>query len=393
MIARNEAHVIEQAISSVASLVDEVIVVDTGSTDDTRSIVTRMGGKLLERPWDDDFSAPRNLSISEAKSDWILVLDADEAIASEQLPKFDELTKLSGACFELTQRHYTNDHRLSDFRPVTGTFPRWERQYLGFFESSLVRFFPNHEGLHYQGRVHELVEFSISHLNRHYIQRAGILLHHYGHTPEELARKNKHSLYGQLGRSKLTDTPNDWKGYYELGVELNKPESREESVVAFRESLTRNPGYLPTWINLGYVLCELGRLQEAQQVLSRALQLDPASSEAFCNLGVVFMRSTDWKAAERCFRMAVKLNPKYINAYLNLASTLAATRRISEAIFSLEKILELSPRHGRAKAEIGALYLVGGCRTEAREHLEAALADDSSLVEAKQNLALLQPSS
>jgi tetratricopeptide (TPR) repeat protein len=389
MIARNEGHIIEQAISSVAARVDEVIVVDTGSTDQTRDIVTRLGAKVLERPWDDDFSAPRNLSIQEAKSDWILVLDADEAIASEQLPKLDELIQSENVCYELTQRHYTNDHRLSDFQPVAGSFPKWERQYLGFFESSLVRLIPNNQGLHYQGRVHELVEFSIGQLKRHRIQRSGIILHHYGHTPEEMARKDKHSLYGQLGRSKLSDTPNDWKGYYELGVELNKPESREESVVAFRESLARNPSYLPTWINLGYVLCELGRLQESQQVLSRALQLDPTSSEAYCNLGVVCMRAADWKAAERCFKMALKLNPKYINAYLNLASTLAATRRISEAILSLERILELSPRHARAKAEIGALYLVGGCRSEARAHLEAALAEDGSLLEAKQNLALL----
>lgn len=389
MIARNEAHVIEQAIKSVSSIIHEVIVVDTGSTDDTPHVVEKLGGIVLHRPWDDDFSAPRNFSLARATGDWILVLDADEAIAAKDLNLLVGQTTQRNSCFEMKQRHYSDDHRLSDYQLVSGEYPEWERAYLGYFASGLVRFFPNHCGIHYQGRVHELVEHSIRSLGKLSVINSPVPIHHYGHTKEELARKNKHSLYGALGETKLKDNPTDWKGFYELGVELNRPERREESAAAFKESIARKADYIPTWTNLGYVLCELGRLDEARQALTNALRLDPESSEALCNLGVVFMRAKDFANAERCLKAAVRSSPTYVNAYLNLSNTLVSLRRLSEAAFYLYKVVELAPRHARARADLGALYLLAGETALATEQITTALSMDPELVEAQQNLELI----
>ena len=80
MIAKNEEQWIGQAIESVKGLVHEVILVDTGSTDATVEIAKGLGAKVFFRAWDDDFSAPRNLSIQLACGDWILVLDGHAAI-------------------------------------------------------------------------------------------------------------------------------------------------------------------------------------------------------------------------------------------------------------------------------------------------------------------------
>jgi glycosyltransferase involved in cell wall biosynthesis len=80
MIAKDEEETIRQALESVKDIVDEVIVVDTGSSDKTREIVREFGGKVIDAEWQDDFSAARNLALSEATGDYILCLDADEFI-------------------------------------------------------------------------------------------------------------------------------------------------------------------------------------------------------------------------------------------------------------------------------------------------------------------------
>ncbi|RIL09258.1 MAG: glycosyl transferase, partial [Proteobacteria bacterium] len=113
IISKDEEEWIEQCIRSVKPIISEIILVDTGSKDRTVEIAASLGAKIFERPWDDDFSAPRNLSLEKAASDWILVLDADEAIAAKDHERLVNLTREPNSCWLLTQRHYSNDPRLS----------------------------------------------------------------------------------------------------------------------------------------------------------------------------------------------------------------------------------------------------------------------------------------
>ena len=357
MIAKNEEDVIAQAIESVQLIVSEVILVDTGSSDRTCEIARSLGAKVITRKWDDDFSAPRNLSLQYASGDWILVLDADEAIAKKDLESLRRLTLDSSCAYELTQRHYSNDQRLSDFSPNRGAYPEWERSYGGHFESSLVRLFPNRAGICYEGRVHELVEHSIRRLNKHRILKSGILIHHYGHTPEAKAKKNKGKLYTPLGKAKITDNPTNWQSFFELGVEHNNNGQLEESVAAFLRSAEMNPGYVSTWVNLGYVLCELKKYKDSIASLQKAISLDPNNSEAFCNIGVVYLRMGQFPHAEKYFQIAINLAPDYVNAFCNLAKTLVYQKRISEAVNWYYRALDIMPQCLTAKLDLASIYL------------------------------------
>jgi tetratricopeptide (TPR) repeat protein len=82
LIARDEEALLPACLASVRGAVDQIVLVDTGSTDRTCQVAREAGALVLTRPWDDDFSAPRNLAASRATGDWILVLDADERLAS-----------------------------------------------------------------------------------------------------------------------------------------------------------------------------------------------------------------------------------------------------------------------------------------------------------------------
>jgi glycosyltransferase involved in cell wall biosynthesis len=86
MIVRNEEATLTACLSSVADLVDEMVVVDTGSTDDTKEVAGRFGARVFDFPWCDDFAAARNESLSHARGNWILWLDGDEY--------FDETNRL-----------------------------------------------------------------------------------------------------------------------------------------------------------------------------------------------------------------------------------------------------------------------------------------------------------
>lgn len=91
MIVKNEAAHLAQCLSKVQPYVDEIVVVDTGSTDDTVAIAQQYGARLSYFEWCDDFAAARNFSIAQATGDWVLTLDADEELVVEQPNWRDQL--------------------------------------------------------------------------------------------------------------------------------------------------------------------------------------------------------------------------------------------------------------------------------------------------------------
>src|SRR5262245_48294594 len=97
MIVKNEQDWLPAAVSSVRSIVNEVIIVDTGSTDATALQAEALGAKVLSCDWKDSFGDARNVSLAAAKEPWILVLDADERIASADLTYIKDATESGSA--------------------------------------------------------------------------------------------------------------------------------------------------------------------------------------------------------------------------------------------------------------------------------------------------------
>jgi O-antigen biosynthesis protein len=372
IIAKDEEDFIEECIKSVSSVVYETILVDTGSKDSTKNKASSLGAKIFDFPWVDDFSEARNYGISKSLGDWILVLDADEQIGDADCAKIQKLTQNTQLCYEMTQRHYTNDIRLSGFIPAKKNFPEYEKHFAGYFESSLVRLFPNFPGLFYKGRIHELVEPSISELGMHKIVGSGIIIHHYGHTPEVKKKKDKHKLYKPLGEVKTQETPNDWKAYFELGVELNNKGDLKGSVEAFEVSLRLNPKDLSSWVNAGYVLCELGRYDEALNALQKAIEIDKRCFEAYCNRGVVYMRKKEWVHAERNLKIALHFNSEYVNAYCNLGKVYASSNRYSEAANIFHRAIDILPQCIPAYINLAVLFLQSPYKMVGKQYLKKA---------------------
>jgi len=147
LIVRDEADVIEATIRSAKQLADEVLVVDTGSTDDTVEIARRLGARVEQFQWCEDFSAARNFAMDKAKGDWVLWLNAGEHLPEESVHFLAEA--LSGAIRPDTA--YALNLELRE-----GEHPQSPREQRASF-----RLFPNLPDIRYTGRVRETVEPSL----------------------------------------------------------------------------------------------------------------------------------------------------------------------------------------------------------------------------------------
>ena len=147
MIVRNAAELIELALGSIRAIADEMVVLDTGSTDDTISVAQRCGAVVHKRPWEDDFAAARNACLAKTSGDWILWLDAGERLEAESARQLREFI------------HAKADPRQAYLLPID--LPAAPGQ-IGGEQVYQIRLHPLEEGIAFAGRVRERLDESLA---------------------------------------------------------------------------------------------------------------------------------------------------------------------------------------------------------------------------------------
>lgn len=124
MIVKNESDTLGRCLDSISGLMDEIIIVDTGSTDNTKDIAAKYTNQIYDFKWIDDFSAARNFSFSKATMDYIYTADADEIIDKANYEKFADLKECMMPEVEIVQMKYINDkadnnlqNSITEYRP------------------------------------------------------------------------------------------------------------------------------------------------------------------------------------------------------------------------------------------------------------------------------------
>ena len=184
MIARDEAGLLEQCLQSVAGWVDEMVIVDTGSCDDTVAVGRRYGAQVVSQAWQDDFARARNRSLDLARAKWILVLDCDEVLALEDRVRLEALLADADAdAYRMTTYNYCQETDAADWVSCRG-LAKEEKGYPGYFSTTKVRLWRNRRGVRFEGAAHELVEPCL--------MRAGLTIgdcpvpvHHYGYIEKD----------------------------------------------------------------------------------------------------------------------------------------------------------------------------------------------------------------
>jgi glycosyltransferase involved in cell wall biosynthesis len=194
MIVKNEAKNLPRLLNSIKGLADEVIIVDTGSTDNTVEIAQRHDAKTYYFEWCDDFSAARNESLKYAVKDYILWLDGDDEIEQAEHRKIKEHIKKhfgSAIYLKLKNAHATEET-----------------------EATQLRMFPNHKGIKFSGRVHEQIFFSIQEKGIPFSTCYGTVIHHgYEESGEAIEKLNRNK---KIQEKELLENPDNIYTYFYL---------------------------------------------------------------------------------------------------------------------------------------------------------------------------------
>ncbi|MGO9017677.1 MAG: glycosyltransferase [Syntrophobacteraceae bacterium] len=283
MIVKNEEKDLPRCLESVRGLVDEIVVLDTGSEDNTVSVAESFGAKVYHMPWPGDFSAARNESLKKAGGNWILYLDADEALDPN-------------GCGDCIRKAASNPAVTAWSVPIRSY--RWETT--AYDVTVNMRLFRNLPELLFENEVHERIEPALARIGAK-IAAAPFYIDHFGYrvTPEAMKEKVKRNLL--LSQKHLERDPYDPYCLYYLGASFLMLKRSAESRLYFQRALLSKdlPLYLEAMTSnlLAYVELLEGRTDESLVLAKRSIDLVPLQNTAYMVSGIALFRKARFGAA------------------------------------------------------------------------------------------------
>ena len=375
MIVRDEAAKIEDCLRSVQGFADELVVVDTGSNDDTVARAQALGARVEQIPWPGDFAPARNQALQWVSGDWVLVLDADERLRPEAWAPLRALMAQPDVLLINLLRH--------------------ERGAAQSPYSNVSRLFRRHPAIQWSRAYHSMVDDSVAEL----LQREPhwriadcpepALLHD-GYRPEVLAQGNKAQRLRAAMEAELERRPGDPYACAKLGSLEVAEGNRERGIALLQQGLEQCPdsahperyelllhlalaqGAAPTpaadalyrqalalplaprltlaaRLNLAAQLLERGELQEAEALCQRATAVAPEIGLGWYNLGLIRRRQGDLAGALEAYREARRVQPDHPETHQNLAVALLLGGDIEGARASFRQAIALLGAQGRSE--------------------------------------------
>ena len=352
MIVKNEAKALPKCLSSVKNVVDEMIVLDTGSTDNTPKIAAKLGAKVHHYQWCNDFSAARNEALKYVSGDWVLVLDADETLNPEVISSLREVLKMEG---------YLLINLL--------------RQEIGAKQSpySLVsRLFRNHPKIRFDRPYHALVDDSITDIIAQEPQwqigrLPGVAIFHTGYQQTAIAKHNKYARAKKAMEEFLVHHPDEPYVCSKLGALYVDIGKLPQGIELLRRGLAAKDADEQVLYELQYHLgIAYTRTNDINKAISQynsaiKLLIDPMLKlGAYNNLGNLLKETGDLAGAKAAYETTVKLDPNFATGYFNLGTTLKAMGLLAEAIKAYRQAIILQPDYAQAYQNLGVLLLKSG---------------------------------
>ena len=278
MIVKNEEKYLAKCLDSVKELVDEMIIVDTGSIDATLDIAKEYGAKIFSFQWDNNFSHARNFCISQASCEWLLLLDADEILSSSSKEAFTKLINGStadGCYFKLYNYNGVEDEEH-------------------FIIHEALRLLRNHRPYEYRGAIHEQVtsiENSDSILSP--FTSEDIILYHYGYLNDVVRAKQKHERNIPLIQTQLETEPNNPFYLFNLGNEYLALQDCQTALSyyqkAFEYIIDFRAGFIPhLYYKTICCLLYLGDFKQTISLVTQGLQHFPLFADLLYFKGVAY---------------------------------------------------------------------------------------------------------
>lgn len=340
LIVRNEARLLKNCLRSASAQVDEIVIVDTGSTDDTQNIAREFTDKIYRFPWQGDFSAARNYALDRASGDWILSLDADEELVCGL---FNE-----GAIQELKnliRTHPGSEAFLLPLHNPVSNSGEYNRYYV-------LRLFKNNGKYRFHGQIHEQVSLNepeVVTIAEEPVIRHALL------TAGEQKRKRGRNLV-LLKQALVKDPDNPFLRYY-LGLEwlmLAQPERALPLLRTAYENLSDD--YLlfraPALRHLLICLHALGRIHEGICLCLEADLSYPEYTDIYYLAGIFFEEGHEYTLAAKWFRQALQGGtPPAVFSHMHGTGGFLARYHLGHCLEMLGRLKDAQHEYEQALAE------------------------------------------
>jgi tetratricopeptide (TPR) repeat protein len=318
MIVKDEEEMLPRCLEAVKPAVDEMIVVDTGSTDRTVEIAESFGARVLHHEWNGSFSDARNVSLEAATGDWFIYLDADEVLVAEDA---DRLRALTGHVWReaicLVETNYTGD--IEDGTALT---------------HNAMRMFRNRPEYRFKGRLHEQVAYALPGYLPERIEYTQLRIEHYGYLGVVRDAKEKSRRNLELLEQQAAEGVESAFQSFNLGSEYLALGEIDTAVGHFEKSwqmLAEDPGrltypYVPTLVNRSVTaLREAGRLDAADRRADEGLELFPELTDLVFQQGWIERSRGDDAAARAKFTRCLEMGdaPSRYSSVVGTGSYLA----------------------------------------------------------------------
>ncbi len=328
MIVRNEEFFLPQCLESVKGIVDDMVIVDTGSTDRTVAIAKSFGAKVVEIEWPDDFSKARNVGLDLVRTPWVLVMDADEELIKDDIPT-------------LTQAIKTPIADAYNIR-IVSVMDKAEH----ISESYVLRLFRGHPKVRFVGKVHEQVFPSLVREQMGIASLDARLLHK-GYLNAVMAERDKTNRNRTLLEKHLKENPHDGYMLWQLAQTLMMAGDFPAALSVARRSLRNLEVANALWVLAQVTLARLlelnGEPKRALKALEEGQATYPGYTDFFYLEGIIRMNLGQWDQAEIAFKKCLELGEAKgflmtdtgvggFKSLLRLADTLVKKDRPKEAL-------------------------------------------------------------
>lgn len=292
MIVKNESEILEKCLESIKDYDYEIVIVDTGSTDNTKEIALKYTKNVFDYVWCNDFSEARNFSISKASNNFILILDADENIIDLDV---EQLWKLASENNNKVGRVFRKNEYLRDNNKF-------------IYKEYVNRFFNKNE-YKYKGSIHEQI---IRKDNKTYnTYNLPITLNHFGYNNDEITRKDKVIRNIEMLEESLKVNGSDPYIYYQLGKSFYMEGNFEAAKINFEEALNFDLDtkfeYVQDLIeSYGYSLINLGEYKECMKFLNLYEEFEDSADFIFL-IALVYMNNGLFSEAIKEFEKTKKI--------------------------------------------------------------------------------------
>jgi len=333
MIAKDEAAVIGRCLNSIRGAVDEIIVVDTGSSDATPQIAEGLGAQVHRFPWNDNFSDARNYSLEFASGDWILFLDADEELDAQSR--------------DLLKQVITNDQFEGYFLKLLNyvNVEKWTETNPGV----VFRLFRNRNEYRFQGVIHEQILNAITANNQsdRIGLREDIVIRHYGYLKNNRVQNEKRNKYSNMLRQELEKDPENRLLRFQYGEELYFAKRYQEAITELAKAgdgLDPRIHLMPKLLRMlivSYIM--LHQPDAAFHLIQKGIGLLPDYADLYYLGGLINIEKKNLSQAIAFFQKAISLpeQPAFYSSVDGVRSfkTFLELGRIAEAFLNPEEAL------------------------------------------------------